>query len=481
MLHNINKTETIDIDIFSKQSQKEINMMPEDFPIVSASFTNKNYLIGNITGASGSEAYYTKYDSLPENLIWKPLYQKDDQIIEAYIENNEFLFLTAKNAENYTIAKTNLLNPDFANPEILVTEKVDEVIRELKVVNNGFYYITTKNGVSAKLYFNDYSKEKEIELPEKFGSLSIESTVDNTIWISGMGWTTPLTRYKYDADTEKMVEISLNQKKSGLFQDYVIEEKIIEARDKKQIPLSIIYKNGTRLNSANKALMYAYGAYGTTIRPFFSIDWLSWVENGGVLCFAHVRGGGEKGNNWYIEGFKEKKHNSWNDLIDCSKFLIDNKYTSKEKLSIYGGSAGGITIGRAATERPDLFGSVIIEVGMLNTLRLEQTPNGLNSAKEFGSTKDSLECLALIEMDSYHNIKQNTEYPATLVIVGMNDMRVSPWQSGKFVARLQEFDTSQKPIIFFVDYDEGHYFNSSRKKVIEKMANIFSFAYTQTE
>ncbi len=226
--------------------------------------------------------------------------------------------------------------------------------------------------------------------------------------------------------------------------------------------------------------MVGYGAYGTSIRPSYSKKIISWALEGGIFAIAHVRGGGEKGDAWYKGGFKETKPNSWKDLIACTKYLISNKYTSPKNMAINGGSAGGITVGRAMTERPDLFAAVIIDVGTLNTIRAETAFNGENNAKEFGTVKDFNEFKWLLEMDSYHNTEKGISYPATLAITGMNDSRVPPWHSAKFIAKLRECNISKNPILLDVKFKSGHGSNDSKNEKYEGIANVLAFAFWQT-
>ena len=209
---------------------------------------------------------------------------------------------------------------------------------------------------------------------------------------------------------------------------------------------------------------------------------LDWVAKGGIFCTAHVRGGGEKGEAWRLGGFKVTKPNSWKDVIACSEYMIKNNYTSKDKLAIYGTSAGAIVVGRAMTERPDLFAVVISEVGVLNPTRMETQPDGGGSnIKEFGTMKDSIEAMALIEMDPYLHIQDNVDYPAVYLTVGMNDPRVAPWESGKFAARLQNATKLKKPVLLYADFEAGHDGNqTSDRKIYEEWGNVFSFVFWQT-
>lgn len=170
----------------------------------------------------------------------------------------------------------------------------------------------------------------------------------------------------------------------------------------------------------------------------------------------------------------------WKDFIACAEYLIEKGYTSGKKLSINSASAGGILIGRAMTERPDLFAAAIPQVGVMNVLRKEETPSGPANIKEYGTIQDSLECKALLAMDAYLHIEKNTAYPATLLTAGMNDYRVVPWQPAKFAARLQAASTSEAPVLFLVDYEAGHGLAGSKSKRAESLADVFSFALWQT-
>ncbi|UOQ68440.1 prolyl oligopeptidase family serine peptidase [Hymenobacter volaticus] len=207
---------------------------------------------------------------------------------------------------------------------------------------------------------------------------------------------------------------------------------------------------------------------------------LLWTQQGGILACPHVRGGGELGEAWHKAGQKTTKPNTWKDLIACADYLVKNQYTSPGKVAINGGSAGGILIGRAMTERPDLFAVAIPEVGILNAVRMENSPNGPANTPEFGTMQKEEEAKGLLEMDAYQHLTPGTKYPATLVTAGFNDPRVIAWQPAKFAARLQASNTSGKPILFFTDYDAGHGIGDSRRKQFESIADLLAFGLWQT-
>ena len=204
-----------------------------------------------------------------------------------------------------------------------------------------------------------------------------------------------------------------------------------------------------------------------------------WALEGGIMAIAHVRGGGEKGEEWHLGGFKETKPNSWKDLISCAEYMINKDYTSSENIAIWGASAGGITIGRAMTERPDLFKAAIIDAGVVNASRMEFTPNGLNNVKELGSLKIESEFKALLEMDAYLHIKKGIKYPAALITGGINDPRVSPWMPTKFAAKLLANNDSENPTLLKIDYEGGHGGDIPTLQLYENLADIFVFAFWQ--
>jgi prolyl oligopeptidase len=245
------------------------------------------------------------------------------------------------------------------------------------------------------------------------------------------------------------------------------------------IPLSIIYKRGIKLDGSNPTLLSGYGAYGISRDPGFNPSLLAWYEKGGVYAVAHVRGGGEYGEDWYKAGYKLTKPNTWKDFIACAEYLIQNGYTSPSRLAGTGGSAGGILIGRAVTERPDLFGAAIFQVGCLDMLRIETTPNGVPNIPEFGSVKTKEGFKGLYEMSAYDHVSDGTKYPAVLLTTGINDPRVEPWQSAKMAARLQAATAGGKPVLLRVDYEAGHGIGTTKKQGEEQFADMLTFLLWQ--
>ncbi|MCT3949244.1 prolyl oligopeptidase family serine peptidase [Elizabethkingia anophelis] len=471
--------------ILSKTIHPELDLKQEDFPIVNINTNNTNYLIGRIGGAANfSDVYYTNFSELyNKHINWKPLYKKEDKIVDYTIVQNNLYYISSKNTKNNILAYTSLQNPDFINSKVLIKEIENEVIKTVNSTKDGLYITTTKNGVEAKLYFYNLKNEiKEINLPISAGSISITTLSNNSsdIWITCSGWNSLNKRYKYNIADNKFIPENLNPLiEFDEFKDIKILETTVKSYDGLEIPLSIIYNKELNPKDKLPLLAVGYGAYGISISPTYARVALLWVIKGGIAIYPHVRGGGEKGEDWHLGGYKKNKPNTWNDFISCLEYMHKKGYSIPEKTAIWGSSAGGMLIGRTITERPDIAKAAIAEVGLMNAIRLENSPNGANSTKEFGTVKNIEEFNALYEMDAYHHIKKGNKYPATLITGGYNDPRVPVWQPAKFAAKLQENNGSKNPILLKIDFDGGHGLDSSKKKAYEDVADIFAFALWQ--
>ncbi len=471
-------------DVFSKNNSPNIDINPEDAPFLKLDSKDAKYAIGIIAGASYYyDSYYLPILELNEvEQKWKPLFKKE-HLVRSYqiYGQNDIYFLTGFNAANFRICRTSFSSPNFENPEIIIPEKKDEVIKNLVVTSKGMFFSTVINGVIAKLYRHHKGKEMEIKLPTPSGNIKLAKNGEDVV-VSLKGWLSATERYLFNEETNslELYNIFPDSGYTDNFEDLTIEEITVKGHDGEEIPLSLIYKKNLKRDGNNPILMRGYGAYGASMIPSPYYPFNLFIREGGIYAVPHVRGGGEKGDAWYRAGYKNTKPNTWKDIISCTEYLIHNKYTSKGKVAIWGGSAGGIGAGRALTKRPDLYGAAILSRGMLNTLRIEAGINGANSAREFGTIKDSIGFRGLYNMDAYHHIEDNTMYPATLIINGMNDSRVPPWQSFKFAAKLQKANQSDKPILLKTEFDSGHGLQSTKNREFESMADILSFILTHT-
>lgn len=484
-LHVVGTNPDNDREIFSRVNNPDIEIKPENIPIVYYD-KNSNYLLSLAYSGIDLVYYYSKLTELKKDkILWKSLTKKEDQVYDLYLTDKDLYVYSPKDAPNFRILKTSLENPDLPNAEIFIPEDPQRKLTTFGFSSDGLYYVLSENGVREKLFILPYDekKGKEINLPFAAGSVQLKTKgfKFNDAWVNLSGWITDNQRYRYQVRNNTFSLENLSAKAEyPEYADLIVEELMVPSHDGIKVPLSLIYNKNIKKNGKNPVLILGYGALSISYSTGFGTDYQLWSLNGGILAIAHVRGGGELGDQWYKGGFKTTKPNTWKDLIACSEYLIKEQYTSPQRIAINGGSAGGILIGRAMTERPDLFAAAIPEVGCLNSIRFEATPNGPGNTAEFGTVKDSIECMALIEMDSYLHIKDGVKYPATLITAGMNDPRVIAWQPAKFAARLQAANASDKPILFWTDYEAGHGIGNTKTKTFESLADILSFAFWQT-
>ncbi len=486
LLHIIGTNPQKDRVVFSRPKYPNLGINPEDIPFVEYDKDSGLIFGYAYTVDRNLKVFYAQGTEINNDKIsWKQLIDPQDEIHNFYTTDKDLYLYTPKNAPNFRVLKTSIDNPDVTDAEVVVSEDPHAVMTSFGITIDGLYYTLSNNGVQEKLYYlaNGSEKPTELDLPFTAGSIVLKTkgVEFSDLWVGLSGWTSNYQRYKYISNQNEFKLENLSERPDfPEYKDLIAEEVMVESHDGTMVPISLVYLKGTKKDGKNPVLIFGYGAYGISMNPFFSPEFLQWTSEGGIFAIAHVRGGGELGNQWHKAGYKTTKPNTWKDLIACAEYLIGENYTSPNHLAIYSGSAGGILVGRAMTERPDLFAAVIPDVGCMNTLRGENSPNGPVNIPEFGTSQDSVECMALLEMDSYHHIIEGVKYPATLVTAGMNDPRVIAWQPGKFAAKLQAENASDNPILFLTDFDAGHGIGNTKTKQFESLSDILSFALWQT-
>ena len=264
------------------------------------------------------------------------------------------------------------------------------------------------------------------------------------------------------------------------FDDTEVVREFATSKDGTRIPLNIIRRKGTKLDGNNPTLVGGYGGYGVNEKPYFAgIGARLWLDQGGVYVTTNIRGGAEYGEEWHKAGSLTHKQNVFDDFIACAQHMIDRKYTSPAHLAIIGGSNGGLLMGAAFTQRPELFRAVVSYVGIYDMMRVELDPNGEFNVTEFGTVKDPEQFKALYAYSPYHHVKDGTAYPAILFPTGENDHRVNPMQSRKMTARLQAASGSDRPILLRTSSSAGHGFGTALDEYVEEEADVFSFLLDQ--
>jgi prolyl oligopeptidase len=475
--HILNSNAKNDKFVFSRLFGNKVPIGKPDAPFVFINPSTNKVLL-NISKGSYRRVYYTTLiDVLTQEgklINWIEI-GNDDMITNSVLFGDKYFALSYKNNPNGQIIYKNLRD----TAQLILFDANGFRIDDMALTKNKLYVTSFENGAS-KLFMIDLCnfKKERIDLPFS-GSINLNpnnklpSSYHNTdiLWFSLEGYDHQWGIYTCDTSNNvNRTKIAPEIKYFNTGLELVVEEIEVPSHDGTMIPLSIIYNKGIKLDGKNPTIINAYGAYGISLRPDFYRNRLLWYTNGGIYAVAHVRGGGEKGDHWYKGGFKATKPNSWKDLIACAEYMIKNKYTSPQKLAITGASAGGITVGRAIIDRPDLFKAAVIYVGCFNTLRAETSH--INSiVREFGTVKDSLESQYLYIMDAYQNTKDGVKYPSILFTAGMNDGRVDPWQPAKEAARMQQLNKGDNIVLLRIE-DKGHFDYPSD-------ADVYSFLFWQ--
>lgn len=292
----------------------------------------------------------------------------------------------------------------------------------------------------------------------------------------------PAAWYRMDAANGKTSRTGLVETSPVKFDDAEVVREFAVSKDGTRVPLNIIRRKGAKLDGTNPTLLNAYGGYGISLGPAFAgATTRVWLDQGGVFVVANIRGGGEYGDEWHKAGNLTHKQTVFNDFIAAAEHLVQRKYTSPEHLAIIGGSNGGLLMGAALTQRPDLFRAVVTFVGIYDMLRVELDPNGAFNITEFGTVKDPEQFKALYAYSPYHHVKDGAKYPAVLLLTGENDHRVNPMQSRKMTARLQAANDSDHPILLRTTASAGHGIGTALNERIEQNADYFSFLFDQLE
>jgi prolyl oligopeptidase len=298
--------------------------------------------------------------------------------------------------------------------------------------------------------------------------------VDLETFYSFSSYAQPPTIYRYDMLTGESTVMRQAEVKFDPA-DYVTEQVFYTSKDGTRIPMLITHKKGLVKDGSNATLLYGYGGFDISITPAFSVRWLTWMDLGGVLAVPNLRGGGEYGEAWHKAGTKAQKQNVFDDFIAAAEWLIAEKYTSTPKLAIHGRSNGGLLVGAVLAQRPDLFGATIPTVGVMDMLRFHQFTAGRYWTDDYGSADVPEEFPALLAYSPYHNLKNQSNYPPTLVTTADTDDRVVPGHSFKFAAELQHAQKGPAPVLIRIETSAGHGAGVPTSKQIEELADLWAF------
>ena len=453
----------------------------KDFPriaeIVLEASRDGRYILAAVANGDGGEfAHYL----LGPDKTWKQITQFSDQIKAARLGRDNAVYLLSRNAApRGKVLRLPLETPELSKAvEIVPTG--EPVIQQILPTANGLFTGDLLGGPSQIRRFGlDGKGETIIPIPKISAVQEMVALEDGSLLFRDQSYTEPATWFHCANGKTQSVKTALRSTSPVSFADIEVTRDFATSKDGTKIPLNIISRKGMKRDGQNPTLLYGYGGYGISMSPNFDFTRRLWFDHGGVYVVANIRGGGEFGEDWHKAGNLTKKQNVFDDFGAAAEYLIKEKCTRPEKLAILGGSNGGLLMGAMITQHPDLVRAVVSQVGIYDMLRVELAPNGAFNVTEFGTVKDPGQFKALYEYSPYHHVVDGTKYPSILMMTGANDGRVAPYHSRKMIARLDEANKSENPILLRTSSSAGHGIGTALNERIKQLADIYAFLFTQ--
>lgn len=480
-LHKVGTREQGDLPVFGSDVNPELRLPRAGFVFAFPLPGTSLLLAAETRGTIDTPAVWVKSLNA-RNAPWRQIVRHEDGLLDYAAKGSILYLLTKTGAPSGRIVRFDASRQEFSQAEEIQRES-DLILTALgssgvAAAQDALYAYGIRNGASVVIRIPyDYPMRSE-EIPLSFGGSVSGLNADYRV--AGFtclldGWTKPAALVSYDPGTKQLKDSGLQPPHPADYSGITSAEVEADSTGGVKVPLSIIYRKNLALDGSHPAILEAYGGYGISILPNFSPTRLAWLERGGIIAYAHVRGGGEKGEAWHLAGQKQTKQHTIDDFVACARYMIERGYTSPAHLAVRGTSAGGIAVGGFITQHPELVRGALDRVGVSDLLRFEVTPGGDANIPELGSVKVEADFRALYAISPYHRVKNGTPYPAVLLETGLNDPRVPSWQVAKMTARLQVATSSKLPVLLRVDKDAGHGIGSDRQQAAELMADEFTF------
>ncbi|WP_411360891.1 prolyl oligopeptidase family serine peptidase [Pseudidiomarina sp. YC-516-91] len=434
-----------------------------------------NYLFISAANSTSGNKLFLKDLSSPDSefVAITDTFDGDTSVLDN--KGSKLYLVTDLDAPNKRVVTVDARAPEPANWQDFIAE-TDNVLS----VGTGAGYIFAEYMVDAiakvEQYDYDGNKVRDVELPG-VGSVSGFGGKDDAeeLYYTFTNYNTPGTIYKYAPATGES-EVYEQSKADFDSEAYESKQVFYTSKDGTEVPMIITYKKGLELDGTNPTMLYGYGGFNISLTPSFSITNALWLEMGGVYAVANLRGGGEYGKAWHLAGTQLNKQNVFDDFIAAGEYLIDQGYTSNNRLAVRGGSNGGLLVGAVMTQRPDLMQVALPAVGVLDMLRYHTFTAGAGWAYDYGTAEDSEEMFEyLYGYSPVHNVEQGVSYPATMITTGDHDDRVVPAHSFKFAAELQAKAGGSNPQLIRIETNAGHGAGTPVSKTIEQYADIYGF------
>ena len=472
-------------------SRQDVYIIGKDFPRIAEirllTSDDGMWVLASVGNGDGGQFAHYLMDT---DGHWTQLTHFEDGIVSVKFGADRALYLLSrKDAPRGQILRLPLSHLDFAEAKVVVPQTAggpDEAerasIEDFVPAWGRLYVIDLMGGPSRIRVFDNQGKVLPAPvLPPVSAVTQVVSVGGGDVLFYVSSFLEPPALYRFDAATRSTTRAAAISAVPIKFDDAEVVRDFATSIDGISIPVNIIRLKKTKLDGTHPALLTGYGGYGISTKPFFQGRFARlWLDQGGIFVETNLRGGAEYGEEWHQAGNLTHKQKVFDDFLACAQYLIDQNYTSPARLAILGGSNGGLLMGAAFTQRPDLFRAVVSYVGIYDMLRVELDPNGAFNVTEFGTVKDPDQFKALYAYSPYHHVKDGAAYPAILMPTGENDHRVNPMQSRKMIARLQAADGSGHPILLRTSASAGHgLIGASLDEQIEQDADVFSFLFDQ--
>jgi prolyl oligopeptidase len=478
----------VNANYFQKVYYHKVGTPQADDKLVYERPDNKEMLFGADVTDDGHYLIVTvRQGTSPKNrLYYKDLTQTDAPVVKLlddfdaqynFIDNDGAILWiqTDLDAPRGRLIAIDTRHPERKNWKVIVPQSTDK-LQSTSVIDNQFLLSYLKDArTEVRVYDLKGNFLRNVDLPgvgsaNGFGG----KRTDKETFYSFTSFIAPATIYRYDPEAGKS-SVFRQPKVDFDPTQYETKQVFYKSKDGTKIPMFLTYKKGLKLDSQNPTLLYAYGGFDISLTPFFSVPNLVWLEMGGIYAQPNLRGGGEYGEDWHLAGTKAKKQNVFDDFIGAAEWLIANKYTSTPRLAIRGASNGGLLIGACLTQRPDLYGATLPEVGVMDMLRFQKFTIGWAWTSDYGSSDDANDFKAIYAYSPLHNLKPGTKYPPTLISTADHDDRVMPAHSFKFAATMQADQGGSAPVLIRIETKAGHGAGKPISKVIDETADEWAF------
>jgi prolyl oligopeptidase len=455
----------------------------KDFPrIAEVQLTARDdarWILASVANGDGGEfAHYV----LGPSGRWEQVTHFADGVTGAAFGPDDTLFLLShQDAPRGKVLRLPLGSPRLDQAKLVVPESPAgdrAAIEGILPTEHRLYVADLVGGPSRVRVFDlDGKEEGTVPVPPVAAVGQLVRLEGDAVLLRTETYVEPPAWYRHDPASGKAARTALYRTSPVSFGDVEVVRDFATSKDGTKVPLNILMRKGTKRDGTNPTLLYGYGGYNISLAPTFQAGLHLWLEQGGVYAVANLRGGGEYGEEWHKAGNLTHKQNVFDDFAACARYLIAEHYTNPKRLAIRGGSNGGLLMGAALTQHPELFRAVVSHVGVYDMLRVELHPNGAFNVTEYGTVKDAAQFRALYAYSPYRHVRAGTAYPAVFLLTGANDARVDPYHSRKMAAALQAATSSGLPVLLRTSFASGHGVDSSLSERIEEQAEVYAFLF----